>query len=61
VADSVLLDDVLIDAGAVVERSVLGAGVHVGAEAVVTDAVVGDNERIEPGAALDGVRVPAPR
>jgi mannose-1-phosphate guanylyltransferase len=61
VADSVLLDDVLIDAGAVIERSVLGAGVHVGAEAVVTDAVVGDNERIEPGAALDGVRVPAPR
>jgi mannose-1-phosphate guanylyltransferase len=61
VADSVLLDDVVIDAGAVVDRSVLGAGVHIGAEAVVTDAVVGDNERIEAGAALDGVRVPAPR
>ena len=61
VADSVLLDDVVIDAGAVVERSVVGAAVHVGAGAVVTDAVVGDNERIEAGAALDGVRVPAPR
>jgi mannose-1-phosphate guanylyltransferase len=61
VTDSVLLDGVDVGAGAVVERSVLGAGVHVGGHAVVVDAVVGDNERIEAGAALDGVRVPAPQ
>ena len=61
VADSVLLPNVVVGSGAVVERSVLGAGVHIGRGAVVTDAVVGDTERIEAGAALDGVRVPAPR
>ncbi len=39
---SVVLDDAVIAAGAVVERSVLGVGARVGAGAVLRDAVIGD-------------------
>jgi mannose-1-phosphate guanylyltransferase len=42
----VLFDDVVIEAGAVVRRSVIGFGAVIGAGAVVEDAVIGDRAQI---------------
>ena len=60
VVDSVLMADVEIGKGAVVSRSILGraAGVGEGAE-VAGLSVIGDGFLVEPGAHLDGARLPA--
>jgi NDP-sugar pyrophosphorylase family protein len=59
VEESVLLDGVQVQVAAVVERSLLGRGVVVGAGAKLTSmTVVGDNEVVAAGTELSGGRVP---
>ncbi|HEV2758910.1 MAG TPA: NDP-sugar synthase [Acidimicrobiales bacterium] len=59
VVDSVLLPDGVVGEGALVSRSILGRGVRVGGDAEVTGvSVLGDGYVVDPGARLDGVRVP---
>jgi mannose-1-phosphate guanylyltransferase len=54
VIGSVLHADCVVEAGARVEGSILGAGVKVGQDAVVEDgAIAGEGARIEPGARLE--------
>jgi len=61
VTDSVMRDGCLVESEAKVDRALLGAGVVVGTGAVVRGlSVLGDGERVEPGAVLDGVRQPCP-
>ena len=58
VTGSTLFDDVRIEAGAVVEHSVIGAGAVIGEGAVVRGAVIGDGVTVGAGCELlDGVRV----
>jgi mannose-1-phosphate guanylyltransferase len=58
---SVLLPAAQVMAGGRVEDSVLGEAAVVAAGAVVVGGtVIGDGEAVEPGAHLDGVRVPVP-
>lgn len=60
VSGSVLLPGAVVHRGATVIDSILGAGAVVGRGATVTGlAVVGDAVRVEAGAHLDGVRMPA--
>jgi mannose-1-phosphate guanylyltransferase len=60
VEGAVLLPGARVDTGAVVDASVIGCDAHVGEGARVTGcSVVGDGERVAPGATLDGVRQPA--
>ena len=59
VVESVLLADVVVGPRAVVHRSVLGEGVRVGEEAEVSAvSVLGSGYEVEPGARLEGVRLP---
>jgi mannose-1-phosphate guanylyltransferase len=58
---SVLLPGATVAAGAVVEDSVLGEGARVaGGAALAGGTVIGDEEAVEAGAQLDGVRIPVP-
>jgi ADP-glucose pyrophosphorylase len=60
VADSVLLPGAVVGKGAVVDHSILGRGARVGDGAEVTGvSVLGDDYVVEPGAHLDGARLPA--
>lgn len=60
VADSVLLPGAVLRAGASVERSIVGPGAVVGEHAEVSGlSVVAAGAKVEPGARLDGARVPA--
>ncbi|MGZ4114741.1 MAG: sugar phosphate nucleotidyltransferase [Actinomycetota bacterium] len=59
VDESVLLEGVRIEAGAVVRRSILGPRSVVGAKARVDDAVLAEGAAIAPGAELAGARVSA--
>ncbi len=60
VLDSVLLAGVELGSGAAVRRSVIGRGARVGDNAEVTGlSVIGDGYAVEPGALLDGARLPA--
>jgi len=54
VKDSILSSDVIVDEGAVVEKSILLPGVHVEADARVFQAVIGENSVIEKGACFCG-------
>jgi len=61
VLDSVLMPEVELGKGAVVNRSILGRAAGVGEAARVTGlSVIGDGYMVEPGAHLDGARLPAP-
>ncbi len=61
VVESVLLPEVVVGEGAVVDRSILGPGVRVGDGAEVSGlSVLGAGYEVEPGARLDGVRLPDP-
>jgi ADP-glucose pyrophosphorylase len=56
----VLLPGVEVGKGAVVSLSILGRGASVGEGAEVTGlSVIGDGFRVEPGARLDGARLPS--
>ncbi|CAM05639.1 nucleotidyltransferase [Saccharopolyspora erythraea NRRL 2338] len=58
IVGSTLFDDVRVEAGAVVEHSVIGAGAVVGEGAVVRGAIIGDGVTVGAGCELlDGVRV----
>jgi mannose-1-phosphate guanylyltransferase len=60
VVESVLMADVEIGKGAVVSRSILGRAAGVGEGAEVTGlSVIGDGFLVDPGARLDGARLPA--
>lgn len=60
VHDSVVMPAAVVGAGATVRRSILGRGVTVGAGAQVTGlSVLGSGYLVEPGARLDGARLPA--
>ena len=54
---SVIGDGVEIGSGARVERSIIWQGSTIGERAVLRDAIVGMNYRVEPGTALDGAIV----
>ena len=61
IRDSVLLPGALVHHGARVEGSIVGEGAVVGGSAVVRGlSVVGGGQSVEPGAVLDGERLPAP-
>ena len=61
VVDSVLLPHSVVGKDAVVDRSILGTGARVGDNATVTGlSVLGDGYEVEPGARLDGARLPQP-
>lgn len=54
----VLFDGAVVESGAHLVRSVIGAGAHVAADCVLVDAVVGDGARIGRGNELrSGIRV----
>jgi mannose-1-phosphate guanylyltransferase len=57
---SVLLAGAVVEPGAKVVDSILGVGAVAGCSADLHDVVLGDEERIEPGRHLAGVRIPAP-
>jgi mannose-1-phosphate guanylyltransferase len=60
VVDSVLLPGAVVGKGAVVEHSIVGRDAEVGDGAEVTGvSVLGDGYVVEPGARLDGARLPA--
>jgi mannose-1-phosphate guanylyltransferase len=60
VVESVLLPGVEVGKGAVVSLSILGRGASVGEGAEVTGlSVIGDGFHVEPGARLDGARLPS--
>jgi mannose-1-phosphate guanylyltransferase len=62
VVESVLMPDVEVGKGAVVSRSILGRASGVGEGAEVSGlSVIGDGFLVEPGAHLDGARLPAPQ
>lgn len=54
---SVIGDGVEIGSGARVERSIIWQGSTIGERAVLRDAIVGMNYRVEPGTTLDGAIV----
>ena len=55
---SVIFDGVQIEAGAIVERCVIGAGARVGARAQLTDCIIGEGAVIGARCELrDGARV----
>ena len=54
IAPSCIGHDVTIDAGAVVDRSIVWSGAKIGAGARITDAVIGNGVSIEPRAIVDG-------
>ena len=61
VVESVLMAEVEVGKGAVVSRSILGRSAGVGEGAEVSGlSVIGDGFLVEPGARLDGARLPAP-
>jgi NDP-sugar pyrophosphorylase family protein len=61
VSESVLLPGVTVEPGARVHRSLVGSGATIGAGAAVEGlSVIGDGVRVDPGAHLDGSRVPEP-
>ncbi|HZU79413.1 MAG TPA: NDP-sugar synthase [Acidimicrobiales bacterium] len=61
VEDAVLLSGVTVEEGAVVRGSILGPGASIGRGARLEPiCVLGDGVRVEEGAKLDGVRLPAP-
>jgi mannose-1-phosphate guanylyltransferase len=55
---AVLFDDVTVDNGAVVCRSVLGHGVAVGRDCQVIDTMLGNGARLSPGVRLVSAKVP---
>ena len=57
VGPSVIGDGVVVASGARVERSIIWQGSSVGERAVLRDAIVGMNYRVEAGATLDGAIV----
>jgi mannose-1-phosphate guanylyltransferase len=60
VVESVLLPGVEVGKGAVVRRSIVGRRAVVGEGAEVTElSVIGDGYHVEPGAHLEGARLPA--
>jgi mannose-1-phosphate guanylyltransferase len=60
VVGSVLLADAVVEKGAVVQRSIVGAGARVGRGAEVCGlSVLGDGYVVEAGSHLDGARLPA--
>jgi mannose-1-phosphate guanylyltransferase len=61
VAGSVLLPGAVVASRATVDGSIVGEGALVGEEATVRDlSVVGNGVTVEPGAHLEGERVPTP-
>jgi mannose-1-phosphate guanylyltransferase len=57
VGPSVIGNDVRIEAGARLERTILWEGASVGAAAVLRDTIVGKDYRVESGATLDNALV----
>ncbi len=57
VANSVLLDGVMVEEGAIVEDSLVGAGTTVGRDSRVQGTVVADKARIERGSRYIGEKV----
>ncbi|MCZ7631696.1 MAG: hypothetical protein M5U19_22705 [Microthrixaceae bacterium] len=61
VTDSVLMDDVRIGSGAVVDRSILGTAAHVGDGCRLGDlSVIGPGADLPAGSRLDSTLVPGP-
>ena len=60
VVDSVIMSDARINARAVVRDSIVGAAATIGAGASLSAlCVIGDGEAVEPGASLEGARLPS--
>jgi NDP-sugar pyrophosphorylase family protein len=57
VGPSVVGENVTVERGARIERSIVWQGSHIGANAVVRDTIVGMNYSVAPGAQLDGAIV----
>ncbi len=57
IGPSVIGDDVTVEAGARIERSIVWQGSHIAANATLQDTIVGMNYTVEPGATLDGAIV----
>jgi mannose-1-phosphate guanylyltransferase len=61
VRGSVIMDDCVVGAGAIIENSILAHGVVIGGQTRLRNhCVIGRNETVPPGLSLDGVRQPAP-
>ena len=59
IVDSVIMANARIGAGAVIRDSVVGSGATVGAGASLSAlSLIGDGYELEPGAALEGGRLP---
>jgi NDP-sugar pyrophosphorylase family protein len=54
VGPSVIGDDVRVDAGAILERSIVWNGARIGAGAILRDAIVGERYVVDDGAVLEG-------
>lgn len=54
VAPSCIGHDVVVESGALVDRSIVWSGAKIGAGARVIDAVIGNGVTIEPGAVVEG-------
>jgi mannose-1-phosphate guanylyltransferase len=60
IIDSVIMSGARISPRAVVRDSILGVGATVGAGASITAlSVIGDGQAVEPGASLEGARLPS--
>ena len=60
IVDSVVMSGVRINPRAVVRDSIVGVGATIGGGASVTAlSVIGDGETVEPGASLEGARLPS--
>ncbi|MEO5842700.1 MAG: NDP-sugar synthase [Acidimicrobiales bacterium] len=60
IVDSVIMSGTRISPRAVVRHSIVGVGANVGAGASITAlCVIGDGQTVEPGASLEGARLPS--
>jgi mannose-1-phosphate guanylyltransferase len=58
---TVLLDGVVVEAGATIRDSIVGPGARIGAGASLEHSVLAAEVTVEPGAALHGARISAGR
>jgi mannose-1-phosphate guanylyltransferase len=60
IVDSVIMSGTRVDARSVVRDSIVGTGAVIGVGASLTAlCVIGDGATVEPGASLEGARLPS--
>jgi mannose-1-phosphate guanylyltransferase len=57
IANSVLLDDVRVEEGVIIEDSLIGSGASIGANSRIQGCIVADGARVEKGSKVIGERV----